>query len=306
MAILWELDPAGATIVDGRTEQIPLTATVDLVDVDDSATGPSVVVDGARTILHLDGAGGLTSNPALTPLPPMPSVGHLTVVYGAPITAYMHPSTAWVVADTGDDWVLQVGADDIGGDLISVRMAGVTEDVEFTPDDSWHVLTVTWDAAVGFVVYLDGTQIAVSTTPFLFASDIGVWISAETYIAGWPSRAGTRLAVVRAESGVLADPAAHAVALLAEYGDIPLDIAGVITWSQPAADGGLPVTKYLVDLFVGGELLHAELGPEPNSLNGAPFVFDIFDFLGGPATGFVQVRAVNAAGASSPSLALEF
>lgn len=305
MAVLWELNPAGATIVDGRAVRIPLTTSADLAVVEFSdGVGPVVVVDGTRTILHLTGQGDLPSDQGL--LPVLSDVGYVTMVYGAPITAYQRPHNVFWAGSPGGDLVVTVGGDDVAGDLIAVTVGNVPVEIAFTPDAAWHVLTVTWDAATGFVVYRDGAQVGISAVPFSFLGDADMTVAAGTRTADRWALAGTRLAVFRADSGALGDPVAQATALLAQYGDIPLDIAGAISWTTPVADGGLPVTKYLVDLFVGGELLHAELGPEPNSLNSAPFVFDIFDFLGGPATGFVQVRAVNAAGASSPSLALEF
>lgn len=302
MAVVWELDVAGATVVDGRTELIPVTATANLADVPATAIGPSVVVAGAHTVLNLNGSGTLGTDAAV---PALPSVGYMTVVYGARVLTYDWSMIA-VYGDTST-WDLSIAGDAVNGAFVRAAFGGHVV-VGAAPDDGqWHVAVVAWDEATGMTVYLDGISVGTAAGALTPMTDTAFHLVNETHSAGDPVFSGTRLAAVHVADGTLVNPAAHAGALLFTYGAIPLQIDGLVVWTEPN-DGGMPITRYVVDIALDGatpSIVRTQVVPD--EVTGiVPTEFDIFAFLGGPASGSVQITAVNARGASSPSIGVAF
>lgn len=302
MAVLWALDPANALVAGGLVTQVPVTATVDLVN--DGIAGATVVVDGALTVLRLNSvaADQLVAGAAV---PARPSIGFMTFVFGVPGLAYL--STSLVIGTDGE-WTVEISGEAGVGNEVSVWLGGVLATGVVPNDGQWHVVVVAWDEATGITLYLDGAVIGETAAVLAVSVDTTLRLGAATYSSDNLATTGTRLAVARMESGVLADPMTQATDLLAEFGDISLLTGGVLNWLLQE-DGGSPITKCVVDLAVTvdglPEFVSVDIFPDPET-GVIPDSFDVFAFLGHPAYGVAQVTVHNAMGSSAPVAAVMF
>jgi len=308
MAVLWELDPADVVESAGLVAQVRVVAGSPGVMLARSAptTGAVREIVDTRAILRLCclSYDGLVAESAV---PALPSVGFMTFVFGAPVGAFISETLS-----VRDDsmWSVWVYGDLSVGNVAEVWLGSVAVGGEVPNDGQWHVMTVVWDEATGVSLYLDGSLIDETLGAFSVPATTTLGLGAYSISSDSLVTTGTRLAVMRLESGALADPAAQASALLAEFGDITLLTGGVLGWTEPYGNGGMPITKTVVDLAVNTvsgvpELTSVDLLPDPGT-GVIPTALDVFDFLGHSASGVAQVTSHNAMGASVPTSGVMF